>query len=54
MKRMVAWTLSTILSGLLGWAGMRYSLMTGFILGMIGTGLGLFLGARLAERWGAE
>jgi hypothetical protein len=53
MKRVISWTASTILSSLMGWVGVRHSLMAGFMLGMVGTGVGLYLGARLAERWGA-
>jgi hypothetical protein len=43
---------SVVVSALLGMAGNRIGFMTGFMLGMVGTGLGMYAGHRLAERLG--
>ncbi len=40
-------------SSLLGWIGSQFGLMTGFMFGMVGTGLGMYAGYRLAARLGA-
>jgi len=39
---------SVTLSSALGWIGSEYGIMTGFMLGMVGTGLGMYAGYRLA------
>ncbi len=44
---------SVAVSSLFGWLGSPYGLMTGFMLGMVGTGVGMYAGYRLAERLGA-
>jgi hypothetical protein len=41
---------SVAASSLLGWVGSRYGIMTGFMFAAIGTGLGGYLGRRLADR----
>ena len=43
---------SVVLSSALGWAGSEYGIMTGFMLGMVGTGLGMYAGFRLAAYLG--
>jgi hypothetical protein len=53
MRKLLAITGSVIVSTVFGLAGARVSVMTGFMLGMIGTGVGMYAGTRLAERLGA-
>ncbi len=53
MRRTLAMVGSVAGSSLLGWAGSSYGLMTSFMLGMVGTGLGMYAGFRLAARLGA-
>lgn len=43
---------SFVLSSAFGWLGSRFGMMTGFMLGMVGTGLGMYAGSRLADRLG--
>lgn len=43
---------SVAVSSLLGWVGSKFGLMTGFVFGMVGTGLGMYAGYRLAARLG--
>lgn len=50
MRKTLGLVGSVACSSLLGWIGSRHGLMTGFMLGMVGTGLGLYGGRRLAER----
>lgn len=50
MRKTLAVAGSVALSSLLGWAGSRYGIMTGFMLGTVGSGLGLYCGRRLADR----
>jgi len=46
-------SLSTFIFGSLGWyAGERVGIFTAFSLSMVGTGLGVYLGKRLATHWG--
>lgn len=46
-------SLSTFILGSLGWyAGERVGIFTAFALSMVGTGLGVYLGRRLATHWG--
>ncbi len=52
MRKLLAIVGSVIGSTLLGLAGARLGIMTGFMLGMVGTGVGMYAGARLAERLG--
>ena len=44
---------SVAFSSALGWLGSQYGMMTGFMLGMVGTGLGMYAGYRLAAHLGA-
>lgn len=39
---------SVAFSAVFGWVGSQFGLMTGFMLGMVGTGLGIYVGFRLA------
>ena len=49
MRKTLSMVGSIAVSGLLGWAGSRFGIMTGFLLGTVGTGLGMYCGRRLAE-----
>ncbi len=53
MRKTLSVAGSVVVSSLLGWAGSRYGIMTGFMLATIGTGLGMYCGRRLADRLGA-
>ncbi len=53
MRKTLAMVGSVAVSSLLGWLGSQYGLMTGFLLGMVGTGLGMYAGYRLAAHLGA-
>ena len=48
MRKMLSIVGSVTLSSALGWIGSEYGIMTGFMLGMVGTGLGMYAGYRLA------
>ena len=52
MKKIVTWTLMAVLGGLGWWLGEQIGLMSALVLGMIGSGVGMFLGARLAQNYG--
>ena len=46
--------ISTFVLSSLGWyAGSAIGLFTAFTLSVVGTGLGIYFGRQLAERWGA-
>lgn len=53
MKKTLVMVGSVAGSSLFGWLGGSFGLMTGFMLGMLGTGLGMYAGARLAAHLGA-
>ena len=44
---------SVAVSSLFGWAGSAFGPMTGFLLGTVGGGIGMYAGARLATHFGA-
>jgi len=50
MRKLLSAVGSVIGSTVLGLAGARVGIMTGFMLGMVGTGLGMYAGYRLAAR----
>jgi hypothetical protein len=51
MVKLAAFVGSTI-GGYIGWAlGDRIGLMTAFILSMLGTGLGMYYGAKIAREY---
>jgi len=52
MRKTLSIAGSFVLSSVFGWIGSEYGLMTGFVLGMVGTGLGMYAGYRLAEKLG--
>lgn len=52
MRKTLSLVGSVALSSLFGMAGARIGIMTGFVLGMIGTGLGMYAGYRIAARLG--
>ena len=46
-------SLSSFLLGSVGWyAGERFGIMTAFMLSIVGTGIGIYVGRRLAQHWG--
>ena len=46
--------IATFVLGSLGWyAGIAIGLFTAFVLSMVGTGVGIYYGRRLAAHWGA-
>lgn len=53
MKKLLVMVSSVLVSSLFGWAGSEFGVMTGFMLGTIGGGLGMYAGARLADHLGA-
>lgn len=51
MKKLVISISSTVVSTI-GWAiGAKAGIMTAFILSMVGLGVGIYYGARLAKHW---
>lgn len=50
LRKVLSLTGSVVGSSLLGWVGGKAGLMTGFMLGMVGTGLGIYGGYKLAQR----
>ena len=51
MKKLLVGIVSTVVSTI-GWAlGAKFGTMTAFILSMIGLGVGIYFGARLAKHW---
>ena len=53
MRKLLMVVLSTIASSAGWWLGSRVGPMTAFIVSMIGLGVGIWGGARLAARWEA-
>lgn len=49
MRKTLSLAGSVAVSSLLGWLGSKAGIMTGFMLGAIGTGLGMYAGYRLAR-----
>ncbi|MFQ5690780.1 MAG: hypothetical protein ACE5HQ_10965 [Gemmatimonadota bacterium] len=43
---------ATVGGGLGWWLGAHVGLMTAYMLGVLGTGLGVYVGARIASRYG--
>jgi hypothetical protein len=50
MRKTLIITSTFVCSSVLGWAGMRFGMMTSFMLGSVGTGVGMYLGRRLVDR----
>jgi hypothetical protein len=48
LSNLLAWVGATIVGALGWWAGARQGMFTAFVLSMVGTGVGLYLGRRLA------
>jgi hypothetical protein len=48
LSTLLAWVAATILGGIGWWAGAMEGMFTAFVLSMVGTGVGLYLGRRLA------
>jgi hypothetical protein len=49
LSTLLAWVGATLVGALGWWAGARASMFTAFVLSMVGTGVGLYLGRRMAE-----
>jgi hypothetical protein len=52
MSKLLGFTGAMLGSGLGWWAGSTVGLMTAFILSVVGTGVGLYAGRRLADHYG--
>ena len=53
MSKLLAWVGATILGAIGWWAGEALEgMFTAFVLSMVGTGLGLYLGRRMAAHLG--
>jgi hypothetical protein len=50
MIRLLSWVGATIVGALGWWAGAAWGMFTAFVLSMVGTGIGLYLGHWLADR----
>ncbi|MGH7515524.1 MAG: hypothetical protein ACREOQ_21690 [Gemmatimonadales bacterium] len=50
MNGLLGWVGASIGGALGWWVGDREGLFTAFLLSMVGTGIGLYLGRRIAER----
>jgi hypothetical protein len=48
MSTLLAWVGATIVGALGWWAGARQGMFTAFVLSTVGTGVGVYLGRRLA------
>jgi hypothetical protein len=49
LSKLLAWVGATLVGALGWWAGARAGMFTAFVLSMVGTGVGLYLGRRMAE-----
>jgi hypothetical protein len=50
LSTLLAWVAATLLGALGWWAGALEGMFTAFILSMVGTGVGFYLGRRMAAR----
>jgi hypothetical protein len=48
LSTLLAWVAATLLGALGWWAGALEGVFTAFVLSMVGTGVGLYLGRRVA------
>ena len=48
MSTLLAWGAATLLGAVGWWAGALEGVFTAFVLSMVGTGVGLYLGRRMA------
>jgi hypothetical protein len=48
LSKLLAWVGATLVGALGWWAGAREGVFTAFVLSMVGTGVGLYLGRRVA------
>ena len=53
MKKLLVMIVSTVTSAIGWWIGAKVGIMTAFIVSMVGLGVGIWGGARLADHWGA-
>lgn len=50
MSNLLGWGGATVGGAIGWWAGAEYGMFTAFVLSTVGTGVGLYLGRRIAER----
>jgi hypothetical protein len=48
LSTLLAWVAATLLGAVGWWAGALEGMFTAFVLSMVGTGVGLYLGRRMA------
>lgn len=51
MTKLLAWIGATLGSALGWWLGARWGMMTAFLVSMVGTGVGLYAGRRIATEY---
>ena len=49
MQKLLGFVGASVIGSVGWWAGARVGVMTGFFLSMIGTGVGLYAGRRIAD-----
>lgn len=50
MTALLGWTGATVGSAIGWWVGAKYGVFTAFASSVVGTGVGLYVGRRIAER----
>ncbi len=53
MTKLIVMVTTTVFSAIGWWAGAKIGIMTAFVLSMVGLGVGIWYGKRLAQKWGA-
>jgi len=51
VTKLIVTLVSTATSGIGWWLGADYGIMTAFMLSMVGLGVGIWYGKKLADRW---
>jgi hypothetical protein len=51
MQKLLGFVGASVIGSVGWWAGARVGVMTGFFLSMVGTGVGLYAGRRIADHW---
>jgi hypothetical protein len=51
MQKLLGFVGASVIGSVGWWAGARVGVMTGFFLSMVGTGVGLYAGRRIADPW---
>ena len=52
MTGLLTWTFAFVLGSLGGWALARFGLFAGFMGGLVGTAVGIWLGRKIARHYG--